>query len=1453
MGNIQTNDKQPKTGKSPAKGKHFIRNLNRKSSGRENKKHGKKKYDAKRDAVDREPDKIADSDNNETIDTSDNDTVECVFQTLRRDGEGTESGSVQSEVTVSRCGPRAELRSATRDQPTAAAATPPAASPANDSTSESVFTDPLTPLAVELNQCYYSAESDSAHDEPLRTLTPSLVDARDQLTRSPATSSLAIDMPHDDATSLLSTDDMAKEEKNDVFDNNSDKGDERVMGSLFSRLRAEQLERTTHECNHDFRDNRLKSCPGQSSFTLSKHRKVEVPPVACDPNLTILDNEKDSRRHSSVSEAPITESNVLRKVASLTLDKLTESKIVRPKFVPEKLDFQLHEKFEGQMLLNWFLSSIAENNNLKSLLNPQDLKSLGIQYFTQLLAAGVLRQISDKDAPTENIFRPNLMYYWAHMEAPAPQPLTPGRLHMSAWPPDREPHMPQENITSYCSFENSRFLNQNNNEEIKDITEAKTVISQLRRKLLELEYQLEKFKISAQIETLNKNLEKGFDTEHQLYTRKKNELVCKEVQTSNASEANKLSDRPVINIPEYDPHLRTNVNIDNTVGLSNLEKNIDVISENRSEKIENYCKLNKSREYNKNFRKDDIIQNSENTDSNDVNQHLSIITKDSGHTNVSAPHESSSDASFLSTYTSNEMLSKTNSSDLITDDISLKNVTNSMDIPVDVLCTNVKSNEMYGHSDTSQFSLSELSKSNLLEHKKTKPNESKPDMELLNDRDTIVGSGETPTCSPVTKSQPEKVSPSNVNQTSPDLPPPSPGMAPSPPPMPGTCPTLLITPETSMTVEHAQTLPLLVPEIENSSASLNFEKSPPTLPKPEMVPSSPSSNVGPPPPPMPGMGPPPPSMPDMGPPPPPMPGMGPPLPPIPGMGPPPPLMPGMGPPPPPMPGMGPPPPPMPGMGPPPPPMPGMGPPPPPMPGMGPPPPPMPGMGPPPPPMPGLSPLPPPMPGSGAPPPPIMPGLEPTSPGPPPPPSLGPVPFPAPPVGGWHMQRATLRKTPVKPAAPMRPLYWTRILAPPTPTVYQPEDNSGLKPLWLEIEETKLDNIDEFTDLFSRQVVKAPVKKVEVKTKILPIKILDSKRSQNVGILAQSLHVEFSEIENAIYNFDTSVVSLEALQQIYELRASDEELSLIKEHLQSKSDIPLDKPEAFLHDLSGIPNFAERISCFMFQSEFEDVVSTTMHKLDNLKHTCEFLTTSESLKKLFAIILTLGNYMNGGNGQRGQADGFGLEILSKLKDVKSKQSNVTLLHFIVRTYMRGDSGVSGGALPVPEPGDVVRAAALDFADVASNLENLAQHLAACKEKMRKVIEADDRSQSSEECTKRREVFKDKMTTFTNSAEEKLKIENENLEDCRNKFIATMKFYQYSPKCGKLEDCEPKEFFALWTSFCSDVKDIYKKEEQLAIKEKLKEAKKLQEERKSLTQPKKEGGLKARLQRLSTGKK
>lgn len=68
----------------------------------------------------------------------------------------------------------------------------------------------------------------------------------------------------------------------------------------------------------------------------------------------------------------------------------------------------------------------------------------------------------------------------------------------------------------------------------------------------------------------------------------------------------------------------------------------------------------------------------------------------------------------------------------------------------------------------------------------------------------------------------------------------------------------------------------------------------------------------------------------------------------------------------------------------------------------------------------------------------------------------------------------------------------------------------------------------------------------------------------------------------------------------------EELSQIKAHVENTPNIPLDKPEQFLYELSEISSFAYRISCFMFQTEFEDCISTIDGILTNLKSTCEVI-------------------------------------------------------------------------------------------------------------------------------------------------------------------------------------------------------------------------------------------------------
>lgn len=78
--------------------------------------------------------------------------------------------------------------------------------------------------------------------------------------------------------------------------------------------------------------------------------------------------------------------------------------------------------------------------------------------------------------------------------------------------------------------------------------------------------------------------------------------------------------------------------------------------------------------------------------------------------------------------------------------------------------------------------------------------------------------------------------------------------------------------------------------------------------------------------------------------------------------------------------------------------------------------------------------------------------------------------------------------------------------------------------------------------------------------------------------------------------------------------------------------------------------------------------------------------------------------------RGQADGFGLEILPKLKDVKSKDSKTTLLHYIVRFYMKKiENPFEPCVLPIPEPGDIKRAASVNFDDVKVDLQKLETQL------------------------------------------------------------------------------------------------------------------------------------------------
>lgn len=400
------------------------------------------------------------------------------------------------------------------------------------------------------------------------------------------------------------------------------------------------------------------------------------------------------------------------------------------------------------------------------------------------------------------------------------------------------------------------------------------------------------------------------------------------------------------------------------------------------------------------------------------------------------------------------------------------------------------------------------------------------------------------------------------------------------------------------------------------------------------------------------------------------------------------------------------------------------------------------------------------------------------------------------------------------------------------------------PLWDEIEEEEFDEL-EFVDLFARQVTqpKKKEKKEDKPAKVKVAKVLESKRSQNVGIFITSQHLDIADVENAVYNFDTSVLDQEVLQQIYEVRGSEVEINMIKAQVEAMPDVPLDKPEQFLLGLSKINEFAERSACFMFQATFAEDLGVIHGRISMLQTTIDVLVTSDSIKRILGLILALGNYMNGGNRTRGQADGFGLEILPKIKDVKSKEASYTLLHFVVNKYIEKyegeDAGTDKAQLPLPDPYVVERVSNYKFEDLEEDLRDIAKNLKVCENRAEKVIKKSDEEHL--------QPFKDSMTEFFVKAKEELETENENLHECKLQFEMVMKYFQFT---GKGKEVTPYDFFSMWSPFCNDFLNIWQKEQLKIVKQRMKEAeekvRKMTEEKKDVAKKTKEaGGLKSKL--------
>ncbi|XP_010848944.1 PREDICTED: protein diaphanous homolog 1 [Bison bison bison] len=412
------------------------------------------------------------------------------------------------------------------------------------------------------------------------------------------------------------------------------------------------------------------------------------------------------------------------------------------------------------------------------------------------------------------------------------------------------------------------------------------------------------------------------------------------------------------------------------------------------------------------------------------------------------------------------------------------------------------------------------------------------------------------------------------------------------------------------------------------------------------------------------------------------------------------------------------------------------------------------------------PPPPPLPGGGGiPPPPPLPGGIPPGMLPPPPPFPGGIPLPPPFPGGPGIPPPLPFGVPAAPVLPFgltpKKLYKPEVqLRRPNWSKFVAEDLSQ-DCFWTKVKEDRFENSELFaklTSTFSAQTKTSKAKKDQEggeekkslqKKKVKELKVLDSKTAQNLSIFLGSFRMPYHEIKNVILEVNEAVLTESMIQNLIKQMPEPEQLKMLSELKDEYDDLA--ESEQFGVVMGAVPRLRPRLNAILFKLQFGEQVENIKPEIVSVTAACEEVRKSENFSSLLEITLLVGNYMNAGSRNAG-AFGFNISFLCKLRDTKSTDQKMTLLHFLAELCENDHPEV----LKFPDE--------LAHVEKASRVsaENLQKNL----DQMKKQISDVERDiQNFPAATDEKDKFVEKMTSFVKDAQEqynKLRMMHSNME-------------------------------------------------------------------------------------------
>lgn len=184
-------------------------------------------------------------------------------------------------------------------------------------------------------------------------------------------------------------------------------------------------------------------------------------------------------------------------------------------------------------------------------------------------------------------------------------------------------------------------------------------------------------------------------------------------------------------------------------------------------------------------------------------------------------------------------------------------------------------------------------------------------------------------------------------------------------------------------------------------------------------------------------------------------------------------------------------------------------------------------------------------------------------------------------------------------------------------------------------------------------------------------ILEAQRITNIEIMLKKFDATPSEIAQAVQTLDplAKTLTLDNVGALVANSLKPEELEMAKAFAADAEGVQkLNKAEALAYHIARVPRWQAKIKTMYTMRTSDELVGEIRTAISTVVEACKQVSKSEKFKRVLAMVLAIGNYMNAGTA-KGSARGFRIDSLQKLSETKMREGGLTLLHYVAATLQK----------------------------------------------------------------------------------------------------------------------------------------------------------------------------------------